>query len=744
MRVETVQVRNFRSVAVSELESCDGFNVLIGKNNSGKSNILAAINAFFAAINDGNVVCLNPLIRRREDFYNRNTESPAEVTLSFSLDDEERALLVAGIAEDAPQMSNAVDNLRQDFRARVTVNFNLRPSIYASVSRISLVHPSENPQAVANSETIILNMDEEATLELHKKYTQYQENEGRIGAIQEFLSSIDREDWQRMRRDPEEALYRFRRFAGTTRRSLPSSNADQLLEAAIQDSATHEEFRGILEGEIDTLTVYTPISDKHKLDRSSVETFAGREAVIPNHVLSFLRGLSETRVLNVTDDRRPIGREEAQRLLNLKMQRGGLDHLLTIQRMVSTLLGVRIDAFSGEQLPRSRQVSAELDVDDFLVEVNGSGIKEALRLLLDIEFHTPNLLLVEEPEIHLHPALESGMMGYLKEVSRKCQVFITTHSTNFLDHAEMKNIYLVSKAESTSVELMGQSEAEEQIPAELGVRPSSLFIHDRLVFVESPTDEEIIREWASKLDVNLNQANVGFVHMGGARNLSYFATSSTLAFLAKRQVTLWFLIDRDEKDEEDIGTIRSKLGSNAVASVLDKREIENYLIIPKHLASQIVHKASKHGAKIELPSEEELDACIKESADSLREAAIFKRVAKILCQPLYPQRIQRSEDIDARTADEMVTEQIEEWEAKVIELKSAIGKETKRQSLEVERDWDQRRLDMVPGDSLIDMVYKRYGVRFHKERGDGVDLARMMTKDDICQEIAELIQAIGT
>ena len=744
MRVETVQVRNFRSVAVSELESCDGFNVLIGKNNSGKSNILAAINAFFAAVNDGNVVSLNPLIRRQEDFYNRNIESPAEVTLSFSLDDEERALLVAGIAEDAPQMSNAVNDLRQDFRARVTVKFNLLPSIYASVSRVSLVHQNDNPQAVASSETVVLNMDQEATLELHKKYTQYQENEGRIREIQEYLSSIDREDWQRMRRDPEEALFRFRRVAGTTRRTLPGSNADQIVEAAIRDSGSHEEFRGILEAEIDTLTVYTPISDKHKLDRGSVETFAGREAVIPNHVLNFLRRLSETRVLNVTDDRRPIGREEAQRLLNLKMQRGGLDHLLTIQRMVSTLLGVRIDAFSGEQSPRSRQVSAELDVDDFVVEVNGSGIKEALRLLLDIEFHTPNLLLVEEPEIHLHPALESGMMGYLKEVSRKCQVFITTHSTNFLDHAEMKNIYLVSKAESTSVELVGQSEAEEHIPAELGIRPSSLFIHDRLVFVESPTDEEIIREWASKLDVNLNQANVGFVHMGGARNLSYFATSSTLAFLAKRQVTLWFLIDHDEKDEEDIGTIRDKLGSNAVAAVLDKREIENYLVIPKHLATQIVNKASKHGAKVELPSYEELDGLIQKSADSLKEAAIFKRVAKILCQPLYPRLIQRSEDIDGRTADERVSEQIGEWEAKVIELKSAIAEETKRQAIEVERDWDRRSLDMVPGDSLIDMVYKHYGVRFHKDRGDGVDLARMMTKDDICQEIAELIQSIGT
>lgn len=743
MRVEAVQIRNFRSVDSCELGVCDGFNILIGKNNSGKSNILAAINAFFAAVSDGNVVCLDPLVRRGEDFYNLDTDRPAEITLTLSLQDDERALFTAGIVEDAPRMSNAVDNLSRDFHVRVRIGFNLNPRIYGSVSRISLVQPSDNRQTTSDSEIVILNIDQDAALELHKKYLQYRENERRIKELQDFLTSIDREDWLRMRRDPSEVLLQFRRLAGPSRRHSLDSRAQLLVESAIQEPATFEEFRGVLEGEIDTLTLYTPISDKHKLDQGSVETFAGSESVIPNHVLNFLHRLSEVKVLNITDDRRPIGPEEAQRLLNLKMQRGGLDHLLTIQRMVSTLLGVRIDAFASDQTPRSRQVSAELDVDNFLVEVNGSGIKEALRLLLDIEFHTPHLLLVEEPEIHLHPALESGMMGYLKEVSRKCQVFITTHSTNFLDHAEMKNIYLISKPESTSAELLSQSEAEDQIPVELGIRPSSLFIHDRLVFVESPTDEEIIREWASKLDVNLDQANVGFVHMGGARNFSYFAASSTLSFLAKRQVNLWFLIDRDEKDEKDISVIQCRLGSNAVASVLEKREIENYLIIPNVLANHIASKASRGGSQIELPSEGEIDGLIKEASDNLREAAIFKRVAKNLCQPLYPNLVQRSEDTDGRTAEEKVTEQIEEWEAKVAELKSAIAEETKRQSEMVTRDWDQRKLDMVPGDSLIDMVYKHYGVRFHKKRGDGVELARMMTKGDICREIEELIRAIG-
>ena len=114
------------------------------------------------------------------------------------------------------------------------------------------------------------------------------------------------------------------------------------------------------------------------------------------------------------------------------MRRGGPEILRTIQETVSALMGVSIDAFRGDKAGRAGEASAEFDVDNFLVQANGSGIKEALRVVLDYEFSKASILLVEEPEVHLHPALETAVMRYLKRVSSESQVFITTHSTNFL------------------------------------------------------------------------------------------------------------------------------------------------------------------------------------------------------------------------------------------------------------------------------------------------------------------------
>ena len=473
MKVEAIEIRNFRSVASCKLGSCGGLNVLIGKNNSGKSNILSAIDAFFKVVSNGEIVSLDSPINKEVDFYKKNLETPAEITFTFSLSEEERSELMDSIIEDSPRMTNAVENLESSLWLSVRISFNLVPNRYSCVNRISLVLLNEDGRPDPSSEKIILDINQEAALEFHKKYRQYQHDESVIKALLQFLRLVNRDAWDRIRRGLSENISISRLYRtmspSMSPRVLEDPDVQSIVESVLRNSETYEEFRSTLQAEIDSLTRYTGNSDRHELEQESVETFSGREDAIPKHVLRILQKLSEVKVLNVTDNRRSIGRDEAQKLLNLKTRRGGQDPLKRIQEIVLSLLGVQVDAFSGEETTRRGDISAELDVDDFVVEVNGSGIKEALRLLLDIEFEGPDLLLVEEPEIHLHPALETNMMHYLKEVSQNCQVFITTHSTNFLDAATMENIYLVSKTESTIAQRLNQDEVEEQIPIELGI-----------------------------------------------------------------------------------------------------------------------------------------------------------------------------------------------------------------------------------------------------------------------------------
>lgn len=473
----------------------------------------------------------------------------------------------------------------------------------------------------------------------------------------------------------------------------------------------------------------------------TITTFAGDELSIPDYISNLLTEISKLKVLNLTERREPIGEEEASRLLEYKVSRGGSTTLREIQNTVSSLLGVNIDAFQGSPQSSKSEKVAELDVDNFLVQINGSGIREALRIILDTEFLHPDILLIEEPEAYLHPSLENSMMQYLKIKSANCQIFITTHSTNFLDMAEMKNVYLVSKPGSTQIELLSLEEAEEKIPKELGIRLSSLFMYDKLIFVEGPSDENILREIALKLELNLGQYNVGFIRMGGVRNFAYYATEEILYFLTKRRVELQFFIDKDETGQDYFKDLETKLTGKAHIKILSRRELENYLIKPRALREFIKQKHELTGKSIELPDLSKIEADIDQCAEELKQFTINKRLFLYLFSPIHP-----SHDIDFEHSDEsrikeIVSNDIERMINTLNEEKGKIEEIYNIQKKYVNDNWEVQKLSIIPGDILIDNICKKYGTRFNKTK-DGARLAKLLVRDEIDIEIQEFLKRI--
>jgi predicted ATP-dependent endonuclease of OLD family len=266
---------------------------------------------------------------------------------------------------------------------------------------------------------------------------------------------------------------------------------------------------------------------------------------------------------------------------------------------------------------------------------------------------------------------------------------------------------------------------------------------DRLVFVEGQSDEDILREWASKLGINFSQANVGFIPMGGVRNFAHFATEATLSFLVKRQVKMWFLLDRDEKEDSEVANLQNRLGQNATLKVLKKREIENYLVCPRAIKKLIIIKRNSLGElDCELPEEGEIFEKIQECAEQLKQLSINKRLAKILCKPIYPSTEQLFNNLQNESVKERVAEEIQRLITQLEESNHQIETVYHETSTSVESDWELKKLDIVPGDLLLDMVCKNYGTRFKKER-DGSRLAALMTESEIDNEVCEIIREIG-
>jgi predicted ATP-dependent endonuclease of OLD family len=657
MKLEAINIKNFRSIQEITVEECGGFNVIIGKNNAGKSNILRAIDIFFESLKEGEILVVDLNIGQSIDFHQQLVGTPIEITMFFQLSLHERNNLI----------EENIENIYKDLYPGISLN-DPNPKLSVAV----------------------------------------------LFEVQTYMIEVSEEEFV-----PE--------VLGCVKKvNLYKSGSSTIQEDTI--------FHTIFE------------VDSKELDRIIYTgNYIEEQPFAPEHILHLIKQIGEINVLYLTERRKPIGKREAEQLYEIKNTRQGVDSFNAIKEIVTDLLGIGIEVFKSTQPSTEQNIEAEIDIDKFIVEVNGAGILEALRLILDYELNKPDILLIEEPEIHLHPALETIVMRYLQSIGKNCQIFITTHSTNFLDTAEMRNVYLVSRKGSdgsTDVQLINGQEAEESIPRELGIRLSSLFMYDKLVFVEG-LDEDVIREWASICSVKLTQPSIGFVSMGGVRNFTHYATKKTIEFLCKRRVLVFFMLDHDERDEDEINTLKDKLGNKGQLIVLKKRELENYLLCPRAIGEFIKEKY-----KLEEREEKDVDVgeiqkAINKCVDELKNEVIQRRVIKRASRPLYLDHKALSNLDSITTLTNKLKEQYSKLKDKLTESEQELETIIVEETQWVETNWETSKLDIVPGDLLLDNVCKSLGKwRFDKVK-DSARLASHMKENEIDLEIKNILQSFA-
>ena len=110
----------------TKMENCGAFNVLIGKNNAGKSNVLSATK-FFDCMKANNVVTLAPPTGKPIDLFEKKSDAPIEIAAGFALSSEEQQSLLAEIIFEAPRMKNAVDGLSPNLSVTISISYKCPP-----------------------------------------------------------------------------------------------------------------------------------------------------------------------------------------------------------------------------------------------------------------------------------------------------------------------------------------------------------------------------------------------------------------------------------------------------------------------------------------------------------------------------------------------------------------------------------------------------------------------------------------
>jgi len=221
-----------------------------------------------------------------------------------------------------------------------------------------------------------------------------------------------------------------------------------------------------------------------------------------------------------------------------------------------------------------------------------SGLKDVLVLLTAIHFSDPNsLIILEEPENHLHPAAQKALCAIISEAASKenKQFLITTHSEFVMNQFDREKVFFMNKQDSISIPVpLAKADllsAWDRVSDERGtILPILTRNAQVIVIVEGRNDYKTLEPLWSAFDIR-DKVLPARSEGGGWKEIVDYARQLRECLKRFRLPSIVFvLLDNDNERKAKLDYLKSQGFDDHTCHVWERKEIESYLFLPKALS----------------------------------------------------------------------------------------------------------------------------------------------------------------
>lgn len=512
MHISKIQIANFRNFKNKEIEFNDGVNVIIGHNNAGKTNLIKALSL---------VIDSQKPKRLEVDDFNKNLTlaelkvSPPKIGIAITIKKGKEQE-----PDDLVTISNWLTKLDSSYEALLTYEFFLPEKKQEEYLKEMSLVADDDPKGMDKAWKILKHSFE-------RFYVYKIWGGDPINQSTADIESLQKLDFQFL-----DAIRDVERDMLTGKNTLLREVFDFFMDYEIKiDGAKspdqkHQEIkdRKILFSEKADILIQE-LSNRIEAGKKEILSYAKNTGASFNKATPNFEGsVSENEMYSVL---KLIVQYETGIKIPATHNGLGYNNLIFMSLLLAKM-----------------QVNADVDY-------------------LDANAKVFTVLAIEEPEAHLHPAMQYKFLKFLNENKKEKkvrQIFVTTHSTHITSAVSLDEIICLHneggetnvgypKKVFLNVDGTENIKSKKYVQRFLDATKSDMLFAQKVLFVEGIAEQLLLSIFANYLGKSLEDKHVAVINVGGRyfAHFLYLFDSQKENTVPKKVICL---TDRDPESKE--------------------------------------------------------------------------------------------------------------------------------------------------------------------------------------------------